>query len=63
MERGFDDRLIGRLSLIVGVEDQWVLSKSPSPTVAKSPEGDSLQRVFVLGEDGEQAGISIRLGL
>jgi hypothetical protein len=63
MEHGFDDRLVGRLPMVVGVEDQWVLSKSPGPTVAKSPEGDSLQRVFVLGEDGEQAGISIRLGL
>ena len=54
MHQRINDRHIGRLALVVGVEDQRVLSGSPSASVAETPEGHPLDGVLVLGEDRKQ---------
>src|SRR5574340_855147 len=61
MQHGVDDGSIGRLSLVVGVEDQWVLPKSPGAAVAEAPEGHPLDYVLMLDKDRKQLGIVIRL--
>ena len=63
MQERIDDRGIRRLPLVVGVEDERVLSKAPGAAVAEPPERHALHHVLVFDEDREQPRVSVRLGL
>ena len=58
-----DDGRVGRLPLVVGVEDQRVLAEPPGAAVAEPPERHALDHVLVLDEDREQLRVRVRLGL
>ena len=57
----FENGVVGRFALAFTVEEQWMLTETPSPAVVKAPEGYSLDLVFVLLEDGEQLCVSFCL--
>ena len=54
MQQRVDDCCIGRLPLVVGVEDQRMLSRSPCAAVTEAPECHAIHSVLVLDEDRKQ---------
>ena len=48
------NRGVGRFGIVVGVEEQRMLSPPPRAAIVQAPEGDAFDDIFVLLEDCEE---------